>query len=125
MKRLIICTLTLVMIVSISTTAISSTEKQKTDKKAIVIAVFGTTYPKALQSLLHLQEKMEQAFPDIPVRMAFTSEIIRAKWARRAKDTKWRTAHPEIPEFSRRIYLPARSIRTLSLKLKRWMRSKL
>ena len=113
MKRLIIFTLTLVMMISISTTATSSMEKQKTDKKAIVIAVFGTTYPKALQSLLHLQEKMEQAFPGIPVRMAFTSEIIRAKWARRAKDTQWRTAHPEVPEFIYNVRNPLATIAIL------------
>ena len=113
MKRLIIFTLTLVMMISMSTTATSSMGKQKPDKKAIVLAVFGTTYPKALQSLLHLQEKMGHAFPGIPVRMAFTSEIIRSKWARRAKDPKWRTAHPEVPEFIYNVRNPLATIANL------------
>jgi sirohydrochlorin cobaltochelatase len=113
MKRLIVFTLTLVMMISMSTTATSSMGKQKPDKKAIVLAVFGTTYPKALQSLLNLKEKMGHAFPGIPVKMAFTSEIIRAKWARRAKDPKWRTVHPEVPEFIYTVRNPLATIANL------------
>ena len=113
MKRLIVFSLTLMMVISGSTTAFSSMEKQRTEKKAIVLAVFGTTYPKALQSILNLQEKMQRAFPGIPVRMAFTSEIIRAKWAMRAKDDQWRAGHPEVPEFLYSIRNPLATIAIL------------
>jgi sirohydrochlorin cobaltochelatase len=113
MKRLIVFSLTLMMVISGSTTAFSSMEKQRTEKKAIVLAVFGTTYPKALQSILNLQEKMQRAFPGIPVRMAFTSEIIRAKWAMRAKDDQWRAGHPEVPGFLYSIRNPLATIAIL------------
>ncbi|MBT8341179.1 MAG: sirohydrochlorin cobaltochelatase [Desulfatitalea sp.] len=101
------------MVLSGATTVFSSMDKQRAEKKAIVLAVFGTTYPKALQSILNLQEKMQRAFPGMPVKMAFTSEIVRAKWATRAKDDQWRAEHPEIPDFLYRIRNPLATIAIL------------
>lgn len=73
------------------------------DKTAIVIAAFGTTYPGAVDALLAIVRDTEARYPDTPVRMAFTSNIIRGKWHRRAADTTYRTAHPEVPESFYRI----------------------
>ncbi len=58
-------------------------------KKAIVVAAFGTTYPKALVSLLNIQKAMQKEFPSIKVKMAFTSNIIRKIWHKRQHDPKW------------------------------------
>lgn len=113
MNRLLVISLTLMMVLSGATTVFSSMDKQRAEKKAIVLAVFGTTYPKALQSILNLQEKMQRAFPGMPVKMAFTSEIVRAKWATRAKDDQWRAEHPEIPDFLYRIRNPLATIAIL------------
>jgi sirohydrochlorin cobaltochelatase len=67
-------------------------------KRAIVLAAFGTSYPEALQSILNIRKKVEQAHPEIPVRVAFTSNIIRKIWQERQTDAAWRQANPEVPE---------------------------
>ncbi len=81
-----------------STVTFASSTKESPQKKAIVLAVFGTTYPTALQSILNLKNKIEKAFPTTPVKISFTSEIIRSKWAKRAKDEAWCQKHPEVPD---------------------------
>lgn len=73
------------------------------EKTAIVVAAFGTSYPTAVNSLLAIVQDIESACPETPVQMAFTSNIIRKKWHRRAADQEYRTAHPEVPEYFYRI----------------------
>ncbi len=63
--------------------------KKDTDKKAIVIAQFGTTYLSALKNLINIQKKVQRAFPDVKVKMAFTSNIIRNIWHKRQNDPKF------------------------------------
>ncbi len=106
-------TLSIIIICLISTTSLASMKKEGPEKKAIVLAVFGTTYPTAVQSILNLKNKIEKAFPAIPVKMAFTSEIIRAKWDKRAADTNWRKQHPEIPDALYTITNPLATIASL------------
>ena len=98
MKKTILAIWVMALIFSTSTVSMASSTKESPQKKAIVLAVFGTTYPAALQSIINLKSKMEKAFPEMPVILSFTSEIIRAKWAKRANDIDWRQKHPEIPE---------------------------
>ncbi len=57
-------------------------------KKGILLAAFGTSYPQALAAYENIEEKTRIAFPDIPVRWAFTSHIIRNKLAREGQDLK-------------------------------------
>ena len=71
----------------------------KTDKTAIVVAAFGTTYPGAVDSLLAIVRDIEAEYPNTPAQMAFTSNIIRKKWHRRADDQDYRTNHPEVPAY--------------------------
>lgn len=78
----------------------SSTDGGKT---AIVVAAFGTTYPSAVDSLLAIVREIETAYPHTPVQMAFTSNIIRKKWHRRAGDAQFRAAHPQVPDYFYRI----------------------
>ncbi|MFH1983907.1 MAG: sirohydrochlorin cobaltochelatase [Pseudomonadota bacterium] len=113
MKRLGILFLAAVLAVATAGLAPASMHTSATVKKAIVLAVFGTTVPAALKSILSLQSKMAQAFPDMPVSLAFTSEIVRAKWAGRAQDAAWRRQHPEVPDALYTVKNPLATIANL------------
>jgi sirohydrochlorin cobaltochelatase len=67
-------------------------------KNSIVLAMFGTTVESGLAGLLNIRAKMEAAFPQTLVQIAFTSAVIRKTWQQRAQDAEYRTAHPEIPK---------------------------
>lgn len=66
-------------------------------KKAIVLSAFGTSYPNALDAILNIQERVQKANPDIPVKLAFTSSIIRGIWQKRQTDQSWQKANPGVP----------------------------
>ncbi len=66
-------------------------------KTALVLAMFGTTVEPALKGLLNIKGKLEQQFPNTPVKIAFTSNIIRKIWQKRAQDPTYAKKHPEIP----------------------------
>lgn len=59
---------------------------------ALVLAAFGTTIKKALPDLLNIRKAMIAAFPDIPVRLAFTSNQVRHIWHQRAADPDYRAS---------------------------------
>ena len=57
---------------------------------AIVLASFGTTVPSAVASITNIQDQIKKAFPAVPVKMTFTSNIIRSVWKKRQANTqKW------------------------------------
>jgi len=66
------------------------------EKKAIVIACFGTTYPQTLVDILDIKETIKKAFPGFEVRLAFTSNIIRKIWHERRGNPKYRHIPKEI-----------------------------
>lgn len=66
---------------------------------AIVIAAFGTTHSDTLDSLLDIVRDAAALYPQTPVRLAFTSNIIRNRWHQRAIDKDYRAQHPDIPEM--------------------------
>lgn len=66
-------------------------------RQAIVLAAFGTSYPEAVKSILNIKAKVEKAHPGVPVRLAFTSNIIRKIWQERQGDAPWKKANPDIP----------------------------
>jgi sirohydrochlorin cobaltochelatase len=68
------------------------------DKKAIVLADFGTTYPSALVAIANVQKMVQKAFPTVMVRVAFTSNIIRDIWHKRQGDARFIADHKEIPK---------------------------
>jgi len=72
-------------------------EHKVVHKNGIVLAMFGTTVEPALQGLLNVKAKMAEAYPNTPVRFAFTSNIIRKIWQKRAADPAYIKAHPEVP----------------------------
>ncbi len=54
-------------------------------KKGILLVAFGTSVSKAQISYQNIEKKVRAAFPDIPVRWAYTSYIIRQKLAKQGK----------------------------------------
>lgn len=60
----------------------ASYAEKKTDKKAILIASFGTSVPKAKKAIDSLVDSAKKSFPNIEVRLVFTSNIIRRKIAK-------------------------------------------
>lgn len=64
--------------------------RRQINKKAILLAHFGTSYPVALASLENIKEQVQRQFPGIETRICFTSNKIRTIWAaRRKKPEKW------------------------------------
>ncbi len=78
----------------LTVSAMEHTQKHKT---AIVLGMFGTTVEPALKGLLNIKDKLEKRFPNTPVQIAFTSNIIRKIWQKRAADPSYVKKHPEIP----------------------------
>lgn len=68
------------------------------DKKAIVLAQFGTSYPSALDALLNIRKEVQKAFPGVEVRMSFTSNTIRKIWHSRQDDKKFLSEYKDIPQ---------------------------
>lgn len=89
---------TCLLVLCLAAPAAASHHEKTPTKDAIVLAAFGTSYPKALGSILNIRERVEKANPGIPVKLAFTSSIIRGIWQERQTDAAWQKAHPEIPK---------------------------
>jgi sirohydrochlorin cobaltochelatase len=79
-------------------------------KSAVVLAMFGTTVEEALPGLLNIRAKMVEHCPGTPVRITFTSKIIRRIWRERAGDSDYRASRPELPEEFFRIQGPLATI---------------
>jgi len=96
MKKL---SLIIVMIAMSLTLVVSSfaMEAQK-EKKAIVLAQFGTSYPSAMVAITGIQKEVQKAFPGVKVKLAFTSYIIRNIWHARQNDEKFLKENKDIPE---------------------------
>ena len=58
----------------------ASGEYKVEPKNAIVLAMFGTTVEPALDGLLNIRTQLMEKYPHTPVRVAFTSNIIRKTW---------------------------------------------
>ena len=56
-------------------------------KKGILLVAFGSSYPEARVSFENIEKAVKAAFPDVPVRWAYTSKIIRKKLARQGRQT--------------------------------------
>ena len=62
--------------------------QKKEDKVAIILANFGTTVPSGVESILNIQKKIQNAFPGVPVKLTFTSNMIRGVWKERQAEAK-------------------------------------
>lgn len=56
---------------------------ERPEKRGILLAAFGTTVPEARAALENVEEEVRKAFPDLPVRWAYTSHMVRRKLADR------------------------------------------
>lgn len=79
-------------------------------KNGIVLTMFGTSVEYALPGLLHIRDRMSARFVQTPVRIAFTSKIIRQIWQNRAADISYRISHPEVPEDILHVRSPEATI---------------
>ena len=87
-----------ITIVALLLGSMSFAMERQQNKKAIVIACFGTTYPSALVSITNIQNEIKKAFPGVEVKLAFTSNIIRNVWHKRQGDKKFFSQHKNIPK---------------------------
>ncbi|MDZ7641923.1 MAG: sirohydrochlorin cobaltochelatase [Desulfurivibrio sp.] len=83
------------------------------EEPAIVLAVFGTSYPEALPGILTIYHEVREAYPETTVRLAFTSNIIRRIWHKRRDDARFRRQHPEIPATIYQVKAPLATIANL------------
>uniref|UniRef100_A0A7C4W0B5 Sirohydrochlorin cobaltochelatase n=1 Tax=Desulfatirhabdium butyrativorans TaxID=340467 RepID=A0A7C4W0B5_9BACT len=54
-------------------------------KKAILLTAFGTSVPEAMKAFDNIEAKARSTFPDVEIRWAFTSKMIRTKLAKQGK----------------------------------------
>ncbi len=59
--------------------------ESKEQKKVILLVAFGSSEESAQVSFENIDKSVKKAYPDIPVKWAFTSHIIRKKLARQGK----------------------------------------
>jgi sirohydrochlorin cobaltochelatase len=64
----------------------SAHSEKPAEKKAILLAAFGTTVPEAQKAYDQIEARVRQAFPGVEVRWAYTSKIVRAKAAKQGKE---------------------------------------
>jgi sirohydrochlorin cobaltochelatase len=86
------------MILSVGLAHPSFAMGDQKNKKAIVLAAFGTSYPSALIAITNIQKQVQEAFPKTDVRIAFTSNIIREIWHKRQDDKKFLEEYRDIPK---------------------------
>ena len=60
-------------------------EKSRLVKKGILLVAFGTSVPEARKAYDNIERMVKAAFPDVPVRWAYTSSMIRSKLARQGQ----------------------------------------
>ena len=96
MKRLGLIFLAAVIGLAVTTTSFAMGREE--NKKAIVLANFGTSYLSALKAITTIQKEVEKAFPGVKVQMAFTSNIIRKIWHKRQNDKAFLKDHPDVPK---------------------------
>ncbi len=114
LKKCVALLFVVFVIISLSFNAsASSAADVKSDKKAIVIAAFGTSYPKSLKAITNIGNDIKDAFPDFEIRYAFTSNIIRKKWQKRQNDQKFLSDYKNIAEDFIYIKTPLATIADL------------
>jgi sirohydrochlorin cobaltochelatase len=85
-KILVMCSILALLLVFTLPALGAQHDKVKPEKKGILLVAFGSSVPEALVAFEHIEKKAREAFPDIPVRWAFTSHMIRKKMADEGKN---------------------------------------
>lgn len=93
----------------------SAHEEQKSEqpKQAVVLAAFGTTVPGALPGILNIRERIAKKYPNTPVYIAFTSNIVRGIWHKRRDDKQFLRMNPDIPREIMNVRGPLATIADL------------
>jgi len=74
------------MVFFLSTASFANPHKKAEEKgPAILLVTFGTSIPEAQAAFVNIEKKVKEAFPDVPVRWAYTSSIIRHKLAKQGQ----------------------------------------
>ena len=116
LKRLISpfsTTLILALALAVLPLTASAMHHEQKHRTAIVLAMFGTTVEPALHGLLNIKARLEKRFPHTPVKIAFTSNIIRKIWQKRAADPSYIRKHPNIPAEILKVKGPLATIADL------------
>jgi sirohydrochlorin cobaltochelatase len=61
-------------------------KEDKKDKAGILLVAFGSSYPQAQASFDNIEDRVEENFPETPVRWAYTSQMVRKKLAKEGRD---------------------------------------
>jgi len=75
----------LLLTVMAAANALAAHGEPKAMKQAILLTAFGTSVPEAMKAFDNIEAKARSTFPDVEIRWAFTSKIIRAKLAKQGK----------------------------------------
>ena len=62
------------------------TQQSGLQKRAILLVAFGTTHNDALKAYDMVEARVRQAFPDVPLRWAYTSRMVRHKLAQKGQE---------------------------------------
>ena len=112
-KTIFFAVVLLCMFMVQSVQTVAAEEHKVEHRNAIVLAMFGTTVEPALKALLNIKDKLEKSYPQTPVKIAFTSNIIRRIWQKRAADPAYVKAHPEVPSQILHVQGPLATIANL------------
>lgn len=85
MKRPVLTLFGVFLGLLLTTQAMAAHGKREAEKRAILLAAFGTTVPEAAKALDQVGERVRQEFPGFEVRWAYTSSIVRKKLAQTGK----------------------------------------
>ena len=86
MKRALTQFIIIVTILSLISMVYAGGHGHKKSKKVgILLVAFGSSMPEAQVSFENIDKKVKTTYPDIPVRWAYTSSIIRKKLAKQGK----------------------------------------
>ena len=81
MHRFLSALLVLTVLLTLPAASFAAHGDEQADKAGILVASFGTSMPQARRAISNLVNAAKTAFPDVEVRLAFTSNIIRRKLA--------------------------------------------
>jgi sirohydrochlorin cobaltochelatase len=88
-KILSICNI-LILCLFLSSSALAHSHghhhEHQEDKKGILLVTFGSSYPQAKAAFQNIEDQVKQAFPDTPVRWAYSSHMVRAKLAEEGRE---------------------------------------
>ena len=85
-SKRIMCLAAAFLVLFLMSGAVFAGHGEKVEKKTgILLVAFGTSIPEARVSFDNLEAKTKAAYPDIPIRWAYTSHIIRKILAKRGQ----------------------------------------